>query len=208
MIVYRCDHAREKLSIACPRPTIRSPATSSRNIRRIPSTKSPSRTRTEVSIATSLPVAVQASLKERRSASATDCRSRSSPGGWILNRHTLAPYARAKRLAASNTCSSPEPIPTAHRIERYPLNKVAVGSGLCTLVHTGQAISCRTFVVTEPISRRRNLPNPFVGITMRSVFSHFATHSITVAGSPSSILWAWSIPEKWATAKASRRRSC
>src|ERR1035437_5509065 len=58
------------------------------------------------------------------------------------------------------------------------------------------------------MSRRRNLPSPRVGIMIRSVFSHVATHSMTAAGSPSSILSVCRMPEKWALANSFSRCSC
>src|SRR6476646_6920287 len=73
------------------------------------------------------------------------------------------------------------------------------------LVHRGKDVSCRTFDVIDPRSKRRNFPRPRVGIIIRSVFSHFATHSMTIAGSPSSILTEERMPEKWLCENVSRR---
>ena len=91
MIAYRCDHARAKRSLACPRPAISRSAPSSSAVRQMPSGISPSRIRTEASTAIPLPEAMQARSKRHLMDWAVECRSCLSDGDWTCTRHTLVP---------------------------------------------------------------------------------------------------------------------
>jgi hypothetical protein len=59
-----------------------------------------------------------------------------------------------------------------HRAEhvRIAPGLAAAASAICTPVHTGHSASCSTLAVLEPRMKRRNSPQPWVGIRMRSHF--------------------------------------